>query len=152
MNAKYYTTFSLIALVISVISLGVTMFIFYETKRINRYQLNIGLQYEAEKMFKDNECLMMLHGIDPQEIKNDSINMEEFYYIFSSFRASEAYYIINDNSGRISKFRTHFLSNPKVELVYSKYLRNKLISTPVFINLVDKYYEDKNAPTYYKPK
>ena len=152
MNTKQNTIFSFVAIVISVVSLIISIFIYSETKRINRYQLNIGLQYESEKMLKDYSNLIKLHNIDPEEIKKDSITVEEFYYIFSSLRASEAYYIVNDNADAISKFRTHFLNNEKVELVYTKYLKNKLICSPVFVNLIDQFYSHKNSPDYYYPK
>ena len=143
--------FSISAMIISLVSLAITVFIYFETKRINGYQLNIGLQYESEKILMTHDNLLLLHDITPEEIKNDNITIEEFYYIFSSLRASEAYYIVHNKANAISKLRTHFLNNDKVELVYKKYLRNKLISSPVFINLIDKYYLDKNNPSYYNP-
>lgn len=144
-NNNIMILFSIIAMITSFMSLGLSMYFFSENKRTDKYRLNLGLIYETEKMLKTDNELLLLHGINPEEIKNDNISQEEFYYIFASLRVSESYYIINNKADRLSDLRTHFLNNDKVELVYKKYLRNKLITSSVFTDIVDNFYLDKEG-------
>jgi hypothetical protein len=142
------TTLSLIALITSVLSVVVTVYIYRGNKQINMDQSNLSLRNESEKMLKTCAELLSLHGINPAELKKDNISQEEFYYIFTSLRAGEAYYIIkNKQSEKVSDYRAQFLKNDKVKLVYQKYLKDKLIASSVFVKMVDKFYLESEKPT-----
>ncbi len=137
-------TISVFALIISFGSLAISFYIYLKTMRAARQQLNLQLLIESEKMLKDFDNLLALHDIETKAIRTDGITKEEFYYILTSFRSSESYFILHNRKKTVSKFRANFLRNAKVELVYKKYLKGKLIANQIFIEIIDEFYS-KNA-------
>jgi len=142
------TDFSILAIIISIVSVIITIRLYRDNKRTSIYQVNLDLRHESEKLFLDSDeplfdKLLSLHGIDPKKFKeDDKISREEFYYILTSLRAAEAYYIMRNKRGKkLTEYREKFLKNKKVRHVYEEYLKDKLIANPVFLKMVDSFYE-----------
>ncbi|CEN54412.1 hypothetical protein [Capnocytophaga canis] len=128
---------SFIALIISIYSLK-------ETKRMLQYQININKVSQAETYLKENTDLLKLHNIKIEKIqKDDGITKDEFFYILSSLRASEAFYVIGNEKKTFSGYRKNFLKKKKVKVLYKKYLRDNFFSSESFTKMLDEFYSIK---------
>src|ERR1700747_1856656 len=80
--------------VIAVIAALVSLFSYYEMRKIAKIQTNLDLVNKAHDLVNEDPSLLKLHGISEQDLVKCGVSHKEFLYILNSFYAGQAYHSI----------------------------------------------------------
>ncbi len=109
---------------------------------------NHDLLNRANAMLVQDHSLLGILGIEPEELVKDGITPEELIFIHASMDAGHAFYRISgERYSIITGYRKNFIENPKVRLVWKKYLRDRLFGENAWTNAVDDYIAEFEAST-----
>jgi hypothetical protein len=109
---------------------------------------NHDLLNRTTAMLVQDHSLLLILGIDPEELIKDGITPEELIFIHASLDAGHAFYRISgERYSIITGYRKNFLENLKVRLVWKKYLRDKLFGDTAWTKAVDAYIAEFEART-----
>ena len=115
-------------------------------RHTQKWTVNHDLLMRAAGMLITNPGLLDLHRITPRELAQDGISPEELIYCYIHLNAGAAFYRISEEQRvQLTQFRKNFLRNPKVRVVWKKYLRDKLFSPTPYVSAVDAYIAELEA-------
>jgi hypothetical protein len=131
---------SSLSLIVSVVSVVVALKSVRATRHIAMHTTTYHLHRFADEMCKTNPALLELHGITAADLQKDGVTADEVNYVTASFEAGDAYYQIYERPVvELTEYRKEFLRSPKVRLIYTKYVRGKMISTGPFTQAIDQH-------------
>ena len=101
---------------------------------------NHDLLNRTNSMVMQDHSLLRILGIEPDELIKDGVTPDELIFIHASMDAGHAFYRISgERYSIITGYRKNFLENPKVRMVWKKYLRDKLFGQTPWTKAVDSY-------------
>lgn len=142
-------TISVFSTVVAVFAVWISTRTLNEQKRIAKVTNNYSLLSQASSLILDHPNLLGLHNISEDDLKQVGVTEKEVVYIMQSIIAGQSYYEIEDakriDYNSFSDYRKNILKNPKVQAVWTKFMREKLVLVSPFVLAVDEFY--KNLPT-----
>lgn len=119
-----------------------------EQKRISKITINYSLLSQASSLITANPTLLELHNISLDDLKRINVSEQEVVYVLQSIIAAESYYEIEKpkrvDYHTFSDYRRNILLNQKVRLIWTTFMREKLVFASPFVSAVDEFY--KNNP------
>ncbi len=108
-------------------------------RHTQKWLANHQLLDRAREMVIENPDLLRMHGISLDELSKDGVSPQEFLYIEAQLDAASALSNIGgDHVVELTEFRKRFLENPKVQIVWKKYLRGRMFNVTPFSKAVDE--------------
>lgn len=140
---------SIFSTLIAVIAVWISTKTLNEQRRISKISSNYSLLSQTSSMIVANPKLLELHNISLDIMKQLEVSEQEVVYVLQSIIAAETYYEI-ENPKRVdyktfSDYRKNILLNKKVRLIWTSFMREKLVFVSPFVLAVDDFY--KNNPT-----
>lgn len=136
---------SIISCCIALVAAWISTRTLEEHKRISKIQNNYALLAQANNLLVQHPGLLELHNISLEELKTIGVTEQEVVYLLQSIIAAETYYEIEKSKHvdykNFSDYRRNLLSNPKVKLIWTTFMRDKLVFTSPFVIAVDEYYK-----------
>jgi hypothetical protein len=137
---------SLISASAAIISAIVARLALENQRRVQSIIIDYDLWNRAhELLIKDRELLRML-GIEPEMLDKDGITSDILLFIDLNMSAGHAMYRISGKrKPEITPYRRNILSNPKVRLIWKKYLHGKLYNETPWTRAIDDCIADLEA-------
>jgi hypothetical protein len=105
-----------------------------------KWRANHDFHSAAWGLLASKPNMLELHGIDPAKLEQDGILRDELIYIYLHFDAGSALYDIGDDKRvELTPFRKYFLSNSKVRMVWTKYLRERFFNPDAYSTAIDAH-------------
>jgi len=140
---------SIFSTLIAVIAVWISTKTLNEQRRISKISSNYALLSQTSSMIVANPKLLELHNISLDTLKQINVSEQEVVYVLQSIIAAETYYEIENpkivDYKTFSDFRKNILLNKKVRLIWTSFMREKLVFVSPFVLAVDDFY--KNNPT-----
>ena len=115
-------------------------------RNVSKHSSNLERLTKATDLIPRDPELLGLHGISQQELRADGISETELIYLLYLFEAGDLYYTIEGSKNvELRPYRKVMLDQPKVRLIWCKYLNKKLFHDSAFSRAVNSYI-DKSYP------
>jgi hypothetical protein len=140
---------SLFTVILTFVAVVVSAIAAFLAKRAIELQ-SLASQYTAlltqtqlnEQRLSTNPKLLLLYGIDIEELTKDNLSEIELIYILSDFRQGEVFHRIENYTGdMLSDYRSNFLKNAKVQIAFSKYIYGRLMSKSPYLEAMRIFIE-----------
>ena len=150
MEAGVYEILRTIALVCSaIVSLTSALIAFFAVRaqrNMAKHTANLTRINRAADLVPDSPDLLELHGINIDRMHEEQVSEKEVIYLLYLFEAGEIYYTL-EGARRVDlrPYRKIMLDQPKVRLIWRKYLDKRIFHESPFTNAINKYI-DANYP------
>ena len=115
-----------------------------------KWRANHDFHAAACNLLASKPKILELHGIDPAELDRDGLSCDELIYVCLHFDAGDALYEIGgDKRVKLTPYRKYFLSNPKVRMMWKKYLRDRFFNPTPYAAAIDAYIDRLENPNKY---
>lgn len=150
METDVYEITRTVALVCSAVVSITSAFIALTAVRAQRtmakHTANLTRINKAAELIPGSPELLELHGITITDLEKDQITEKEVLYLLYLFEAGEIYYTIEgSDTVELRPYRKIMLDQPKVRLIWRKYLDQKVFHPTPFTAAVNNYI-DENYP------
>ena len=126
----------LVAIVSAIIAIGAKN----ETIRIAKWTVNFTRLTDAETMVKEYPEILKMHGVSEEDLNACNASAEEVVYLLQSFRAGQEWSrIATKKYHSLSPYRKQMLDQPKVQCIWNRVLRERLLFDSPFVKAVDSY-------------
>lgn len=96
---------------------------------VNKYMALIMQTQRNENLLVNHPDLLEIHGISLSDLKSDNIDVYELLYLWSDLRQGEVYHQIEGSADNaISVYRATIMNLKKNQLIFEKYIYNRLMS------------------------
>jgi len=121
---------SVVAVVIAAFAAFYTRHSIHSQRMADRWVANHNLFFNVYCMLDTHPELLQLHGITPESLAQNGLSVAEFNYIHLHMEAGSAYYhVAGVKRAKLTEVRQHFLEEPKVRMVWKRYLRDAFFNT-----------------------
>lgn len=108
-----------------------------------KHSANLERLTKATDLIPHDPELLRLHGICQPELRADGISETELIYLIYLFEAGDLYYTIEGSKNvELRPYRKAMLNQPKVRLIWQKYLNNRLFHRSPFTDAVNQYIDE----------
>jgi hypothetical protein len=132
------------------LSAGFAAYMAWRTIYALKWRANYDFHAAAWNVLASKHKILELHGIDLAELERDGLSCEELIYTCLNFDAGDALYEIGGHKRvKLTPFRKHFLSNPKVRMMWKKYLRDRFFNPTPYAAAINAYIDRLENPNKY---
>ena len=147
METDVYEIARTVALVCSAaVSITSALIALYAVKgqlNMAKHTANLARINKAAELIPGSPELLELHGISLDDLRKDKITEKDVLYLLYLFEAGEIYYTIDGGQTvELRSYRKIMLDQPKVRLIWRKYLDKKVFHPTAFTKAVNKYIND----------
>ena len=112
-------------------------------RNVAKHSANLDRLNRAAELIPSQPDLLEFHGISLDDLREDGISETELLYLLNLFEAGDLYYSIEGTQEiELQPYRVITLQNPKVRLVWRKYLDNKVFHPTPFTQAINKYIDE----------
>ena len=112
-------------------------------RNVSKHSSNLERLTKATDLIPSEPGLLALHGISQEELRADGISDTELIYLLYLFEAGDLYYTIDGNKKvELRPYRKAMLDQPKVRLIWKKYLDNRFFHQSAFTDAVNRYIDE----------
>jgi hypothetical protein len=114
-------------------------------RRAEKWSTNHDLIARASTLLAANPELLRLHGITPEELAEDGVEIDELLYAHLQLDAGSAYFQVGGDPVVLTEFRKAFLRSGKVQMMWKKYFRGNIFNPGEYARAVDAFIEQNRA-------